>query len=67
MIAVDRAFETLERKDRLPERLDDRYAAHILYRLVVHCFERALILFHLARHALARHFRHDDKAEDGRD
>ena len=66
MVTVYGAFETLEREYRLPECLDDGYAAHIFHRLVVHVFERALILFHLARHVLSRHFGHDDKAEDGR-
>ena len=63
-VLVDRAFEFFERIYRLTESFHNGDSANVFHRLVRHIFKRVVILFHLFRHALARHRRHNQKREN---
>ena len=62
-VFVDRAFEFFERIHRLTESFHHGDSADVFYRFVGHIFKRVVILFHLFRHTLARHRRHNQKCE----
>ena len=63
-VFVDRAFEFFERIHRLTESFHHGDSADVFHRFVGHIFKRVVILFHLFRHALARHRRHNQKREN---